>query len=112
MFMIFPLLETGGSFRINTDFPCLKLADSKCFPKLLYSICSISVDPKDDIILPNPHITDSKYTSVNSTQQSMTSSMVTERQSVITDGREAYHMNNNGKDKESYRKAANSFSST
>ena len=62
----------------------------------------ISVDPKDDIVLPNPHISDSQYTpSLNSGQQSVTPNMMTERQTVITDGREAYQMSNNGTNKDS-----------
>ena len=61
----------------------------------------ISVDPKDDIVLPNPHISDPQYTpSLNSGQQSVTPNMMTERQTVITDGREAYQMSNNGTKKD------------
>ena len=60
------------------------------------------MDPKDDIVLPNPHISDPQYTpSLNSGQQSVTPTMMTERQTVITDGREAYQMSNNGTFKDS-----------
>ena len=64
---------------------------------LYQNIVFISVDLKDDIVLPNPHISDPQYPpSLNSGQQSVTSTMMTERQTVITDGREAYQISNNG----------------
>ena len=66
----------------------------------------LSVDPKDDLVLPNPHMSDgtppfpaaqAPLTSPGHVERAMTSSGHVERQSVITDTRDAaFHLNNNG----------------